>query len=109
MNSQTGVLLASTTNTAGATSPVQLPGQGATQGDLLVFHEEIWAEPDTAAHRLDLTCRVVPVAVSEQARFVKALHDPGRGLEGRERFFQRAFPFSLRNIGPDDDSTTPPP
>ncbi|MCY7419398.1 MAG: hypothetical protein LH650_13080, partial [Chloroflexi bacterium] len=27
----TGVLLASTTNTAGATSPVQLPGQGATQ------------------------------------------------------------------------------
>jgi hypothetical protein len=28
----TGVLLASTTNTAGATSPVQLPGQDATQG-----------------------------------------------------------------------------
>ena len=28
----TGVLLASTTNTAGATSPVQLPGQGPTQG-----------------------------------------------------------------------------
>ncbi len=28
----TGVLLASTTNTAGAISPVQLPGQGPTQG-----------------------------------------------------------------------------
>jgi hypothetical protein len=31
-DSATGVLLASTTNTAGATSPVQLPGQGPTQG-----------------------------------------------------------------------------
>ena len=45
----------------------------------------------------------------DQARFMKALHDPGRRLEGRERFFQRAFPFSLRNIGADDDSATPPP
>ncbi len=31
-DTQTGVLLASTTNTAGATSPVQLPGQGPVQG-----------------------------------------------------------------------------
>jgi hypothetical protein len=31
-DTDTGVLLASTTNTAGAMSPVQLPGQGPTQG-----------------------------------------------------------------------------